>query len=253
MDGQNYLVFHTAADDSYMNSSANFRGADVTSNTEITVYFAPVNSNRGNDSVVLNITAGKEIQVMEALGAALAGAKNPVTVVADDINSTYIHDNITSCGAISVLGGTYEDVEVITASQTLYSYDSGKTFVVNPAALTTITLPTAAAGLWYDIVLLQDTDAAFTIVAGSGDSVFGNIQVISTTDNKCSAVSITHATSTGTVASYDNIDLDHDTTTLGGKAGDVLRLTAVDSTAWLVQTTLTMDGNPSSGAVINAG
>ena len=146
MDGQNYLVFHTAADDSYMNSSANFRGADVTSNTEITVYFAPVNSNRGNDSVVLNITAGKEIQVMEALGAALAGAKNPVTVVADDINSTYIHDNITSCGAISVLGGTYEDVEVITASQTLYSYDSGKTFVVNPAALTTITLPTAAAG-----------------------------------------------------------------------------------------------------------
>ena len=37
MDGQNYVVFHTAADDSYMNSSANFRGADVTSNTEITV------------------------------------------------------------------------------------------------------------------------------------------------------------------------------------------------------------------------
>ena len=93
----------------------------------------------------------------------------------------------------------------------------------------------------------------FSIVAGASDSVFGNIQVISTTDNKCSAVSITHATSTGTVASYDNIDLDHDTTTLGGKAGDVIRVIAVDSTAWLVQTTLTMDGNPSSGAVINAG
>ncbi len=43
MDGQNYLVFHTAADDSYMNSSANFKGADVTGNTEITVYFASAN------------------------------------------------------------------------------------------------------------------------------------------------------------------------------------------------------------------
>ena len=38
-----------------------------------------------------------------------------------------------------------------------------------------------------------------------------------------------------------------------GKAGDVIRVTAVDATAWLVQATLTMDGNPSSGAVINAG
>ena len=30
MDGQNYVVFHSdGGDDSYMNSSANFRGADV--------------------------------------------------------------------------------------------------------------------------------------------------------------------------------------------------------------------------------
>tara|TARA_R100001082_G_C4313926_1_gene138090 strand:+ start:43 stop:795 length:753 start_codon:yes stop_codon:yes gene_type:complete len=141
------MVFHTLADDSYMNSVANFRGCNVTSNTEITCYFAPVNSNRGNDSVVLNITAGTEIAVIETIGAAMASPRRSgITVMADDINSKYVHDSITSCGAISVLGGTYEDVEVITASQTLYSYDSGKTFVVNPAALTTLTLPTAAAG-----------------------------------------------------------------------------------------------------------
>ena len=97
MDGQNYLVFHTAADDSYMNSSANFRGADVTSNTEITVYFNGVNGSNTQDNIVLNITAGKEVQVMEAIASACAGAKNPVTVVADDINSKYVHDNITSC------------------------------------------------------------------------------------------------------------------------------------------------------------
>ena len=37
MNGANYVVFHTAVDDSYMNSSRNFRGADVTGNTEVTV------------------------------------------------------------------------------------------------------------------------------------------------------------------------------------------------------------------------
>ena len=122
MDGQNYLVFHTAADDSYMNSSANFKGADVTSNTTITLYFHGANGAESQDSIVLNFTAGKEVQVMEALGAALAGAKNPVTVVADDINSKYVDDNITSCGAISVNRGRYATVKSITGDTTLTLY-----------------------------------------------------------------------------------------------------------------------------------
>ena len=45
MDGQNYVVFHTAVDDSYMNSSANFRGADVTGNTTLEITFAAANDN----------------------------------------------------------------------------------------------------------------------------------------------------------------------------------------------------------------
>ena len=147
MDGQNYVVFHTAADDSYMNSSANFRGADVTGNTEVTVYFTSATSNDigAFDSIALNITAGKEIQVMEALGAALAGAKNPVTVIADDINSKYIHDNITSCGAISVKTGFKENINNVTADTQLYVYDSGKTFIWTDAAAT-ITLPDSGGG-----------------------------------------------------------------------------------------------------------
>ena len=148
MDGNNYVVFHTAADDSYMNSSANFRGADVTGNTEVTVYFNSATSSQAGsfDSVALNITAGKEIEVMEALGSALAGAKNPVAVIADDINGTYIDANITSCGTITVLGGNKTTAEVITAAKTLYSYDSGKTYFVNPGATMLIQLPAAAAG-----------------------------------------------------------------------------------------------------------
>ena len=145
MDGQNYLVFHTAADDSYMNSSANFRGADVTGNTTLEITFAAANDNAFVDTVVLNFTAGKEVQVMEALGAALAGAKNPVTVVADDINSKYVDDNITSCGAITTAKGSYKRSESLTANKDLAPADSGKTFFLNAAAgLSAIKLPAAA-------------------------------------------------------------------------------------------------------------
>ena len=39
MDGQNYVVFHAGTDNSYMNSSANFRGGDVGA-TFIDLFFA---------------------------------------------------------------------------------------------------------------------------------------------------------------------------------------------------------------------
>ena len=145
MDGQNYLVFHTAADDSYMNSSANFRGADVTGNTTLEIFFAAANDNAFVDTVVLNFTAGKEVEVMESLGAALAGSKNPVTIIADDINSKYIDDNITSCGAITTNKGSYKRTESLTANKDLAPADSGKTFFLNAAAgLSAIKLPAAA-------------------------------------------------------------------------------------------------------------
>ena len=141
MDGQNYLVFHTAADDSYMNSSRNFRGADVTGNTEVTMYFTSATSSQtAFDSVKLTITAGTEVAVVEALAAACAGAKNPVTVVADDINSLYISEHITACGAITTANGAVENVKNVTADTQLYKYDSGKVIVWADAAAT-ITLP----------------------------------------------------------------------------------------------------------------
>ena len=76
MDGQNYLVFHNDSNDSYMNSSANFRGADV-GTTFIDLYFASAtigSSNSGYDKVRLTVTAAKEEQALEDVGAAMAGA-----------------------------------------------------------------------------------------------------------------------------------------------------------------------------------
>ena len=159
MDGQNYLVFHTAADDSYMNSSANFRGCDVTGNTTMELSFASAGSTAFIDTVVLNFTAGKEIQVIEAVGAALAGAKNPVTVVADDINSKYIDDNISSCGAITTSNGSYRRAESLTANKNLGVADSGKIFYMDAlAGLSAIVLPAAAtAGLGWNARFVVST------------------------------------------------------------------------------------------------
>ena len=146
MDGQNYLVFHTAADDSYMNSSANFKGCDITGNTEVTMYFDNASSQHGAfDSIAMTFTTGKEVEVIEALASACAGAKNPVTVIADDINSKYINDNITACGAITTANGAVENVKNVSADTQLYKYDSGKVIVWADAAAT-ITLPDSGGG-----------------------------------------------------------------------------------------------------------
>ena len=146
MDGQNYVVFHNDSNDSYMNSTANFRGADV-GTTFIDLYFTSATSSQtAFDKVRLTVTATKEEQALEDVAAALAGAKNPVMVVADDVNSVYVSDHVTAVASITLLGGNKTDVSVVTTAQTLYSYDSGKTIFVNPAATMLIQLPAAASG-----------------------------------------------------------------------------------------------------------
>ena len=144
-------------------------------------------------------------------------------------------------------------VRTLTAATTLTSADAGKIILVNAAAIA-VTLPTAEAGMVFDFVFMIDTTAGATIVASSGDCFFGTVTVNSTTKTKSSAQSIDHATAIGTVASYDNLDFVHDSQTLGGKAGDSVRLIAVDDTAWMVNGALMTDGNdPDAIAIINAG
>ena len=146
MDGQNYVIFHNDGNDSYMNTTANFRGADV-GTTFIDLYFTSATSSQtAFDNVRLTVTATKEEQALEDVAAALAGAKNPVMVVADDVNSVYVSDHVTAVASITLLGGNKTDVSVVTTAQTLYSYDSGKTIFVNPAATMLIQLPAAASG-----------------------------------------------------------------------------------------------------------
>jgi|TARA_Y100001951_G_scaffold93933_1_gene90008 hypothetical protein len=135
---------------------------------------------------------------------------------------------------------------------TLTSDDVGKLIVIGTAAKT-VTLPSAETGMVIDVLCKVETNAGSTVIAASGDCFFGTVQVVSSTDNKTASQQVTYATATGTTTSYDNFDLDHDATTLGGHVGDRIQFIAIDDTAWLVDCVLTVDGNPSSIAVINAG
>ena len=93
MDGQNYVVFHNAADDSYMNTSANFRGAYAATQT-VDIYFeSPISSSVGAsayDKITVACTNGEEDRAIEQLASAIGGAKaGGFTVIADDVNSVY--------------------------------------------------------------------------------------------------------------------------------------------------------------------
>tara|TARA_Y100000401_G_scaffold101422_1_gene90988 strand:+ start:1129 stop:1632 length:504 start_codon:yes stop_codon:yes gene_type:complete len=144
-------------------------------------------------------------------------------------------------------------VQVIThsAGTTALSADQSGAIVFVNDADGAIVLPAAEAGLTFKILIGIDSTGV-KISAASGDCFFGQIHAISTTDNKCATQDIDYATATGTVANYDVLDTDQDGTTLGGSSGNVIELTAIDGTAWLVETVLSVVGNPSSLAVINA-
>ena len=252
-----YVIFHNAADDSYMNTTDNFRGAFAATQT-IDIYFeSPISSTTETggsyDKITCAVTDGEEDRAIEQLTSAMTSPRDTI-IVADDVNSVYACQDITSVTTIAkAVSGASSNVITLTDDRTLTSGESGS-FVVLNHATKVITLPTAAAGLNYKIMFLQDTDAACSIVAGSGDAFFGNIKVTSATEDQTEIQDINHATAIATVANYDNLDFDHDEAALGGKAGDIVHLMAVDSTAWHVETVLTTDhANPASIAVINAG
>ena len=151
MDGQNYVVFHNDSDDSYMNSTANFRGAEIEANV-INCFFQAAATGTGQgvaayDKIVLAVgTAGNEEQALQDLAAAMAGAKKPVTVVADDKNSNYCSDLITGVTSITLgISGRFQAIESVTANDTLTASDSGKLFLFTDAAAV-LTLPDSGAG-----------------------------------------------------------------------------------------------------------
>tara|TARA_R100000234_G_scaffold98601_1_gene67140 strand:- start:68 stop:802 length:735 start_codon:yes stop_codon:yes gene_type:complete len=139
-----HLIFHNAADDSYMNTAEAFRGAYANTET-VDVYFESATTSAGYDKIVLACTNGEEDRAIEQLAAAMT-KNSDVIIIADDVNSVYACQDITSVTSITLAGkGVVNVVETVTANDTLTAADSGKTFVFGDAAAI-LTLPDSGAG-----------------------------------------------------------------------------------------------------------
>ena len=186
-----FLVFHNAADDSYMNTVENFRGAKATGEV-VTAYFKSAAADSGTpgvtgyDAIAMVCTNGEEDRAVEELAHAMS--RN--STIADDVNSVYACQNITSVSSITLSAtGNYRNVEAITnaaaVTRTLTAAESGKLFTLDMTAVdnnVTLTLPLATtagtAGVYFDFVYLAncDDDADFILTTGA-DAVdfFGGI------------------------------------------------------------------------------
>jgi len=253
-----YLIFHNAADDSYMNSVENFRGAFAATQT-VDVYFESPISSAGvpaaYDKITLACTNGEEDRAIEQLVDAMTRNASKI-IIADDVNSVYACQDITSVTTIAkASAGAAKNVKIMTSGGALTAGESGSVVLLNSATLD-VTLPAASAGLNYKFILGVDADASCSIGANSGDCFYGTVSVISTTADNTEVQHVTRAAALAAPGSYDFLDFEHDTTTIGGKAGDVISIVADSgggAGAWHVDAVLTMDGDPGTIAVINAG
>ena len=224
MDGQNYLVFHNDSNDSYMNSSANFRGADV-GTTFIDLYFASAtigSSNSGYDKVRLTVTATKEEQALEDVGGAMAGAKNPVMVVADDVNGLYVSQHVTAVASITLASQRQtRATESLITTEALAAADSGKIFYLNLLAGFTVTLPSVAdagAGWYADFIVQTVTTSNNYIItektSADTNKICSHMSILEIDDTDDGLHNAAHTTITfeGTPAKGDRVRIECDGT-----------------------------------------
>ena len=114
---------------------------------------------------------------------------------------------------------------ITTIDRTLLASESGATVIINHAARV-ITLPTAAAGLHFKIVLgIEATAGCNILTAANTQCFFGHIPLASSgTDDQTGQAQIatTFATTTGEPESYDAMKFVAATATIGGVAGTVI-------------------------------
>ena len=227
-----YVIFHNAADDSYMNTAENFRGAWAATET-VDIYFKAAavggdGASAGYDKITVACTNGEEDRAVEELAAAMTSNKSVITI-ADDVNSVYACQNITSVSSIDLSAtGKYQNIISWTADTNLESYHSGAWVVAADATALDLNLPTASgnAGVYYEIFIQKAQTGDTHIMAESGDYFEGAVLISdadTSTENLFFAVANT--------AEDDVINLDDDTK--GRLAGGYLKLVC-DGTKWHV-------------------
>ena len=231
-----FLVFHNAADDSYINTVENFRGAKATGEV-VTAYFKSAASGglegAAYDAIAMVCTNGEEDRAVEQLANAMTRNASTI-VIADDVNSVYACQDITSVTTIALagIGQTFRvPVESVTANDTLLASESGKTFVFADAAAV-LTLPDSGAG---DIIGTKFTFISnFTatgqevICADTGNEVMlGGVVHVDTDDD-----TVTKGFAAEVADGFSSIEI---TGTTEGEPGSMWTLTCIAADRWIVE------------------
>ena len=240
MNGQNYVVFHNAADDSYMNSADSFRGAYATTET-VDIYFESATTSAGFDRIIVACTDGEEDRALEQLAAAMSGNKpGNVKIIADDVNSVYACQNITSVTSITLAGKAVNSVvESVTGNDTLTAADSGKTFVFADAAAV-LTLPDSGGG---DIIgwtakfisNFQGTGQEVICTDTTNEVMLGGVVHVSTDDD-----TVTKGFAAEVADGFSSIEI---TGTTEGEPGSFWILTCIAADRWIVEGTMQSAGS----------
>ena len=228
----NYVIFHNAADDSYMNKAGNFRGAYASTET-VDIYFDSATTSAGFDRIIVACTNGEEDRAIEQLAAAIGGGKaGGYTVIADDVNSVYACDNITSVTSITLAGKAVNSVvESVTGNDTLTAADSGKTFVFADAAAV-LTLPDSGGG---DIIgwtakfisNFQGTGQEVICTDTTNEVMLGGVVHVDTDDD-----TVTKGFAAEVADGFSSIEI---TGTTEGEPGSMWTLTNIAADRWIVE------------------
>jgi len=224
------LIFHNAADDSYMNTVGAFRGAYASTQT-VDVYFESATTSAGYDKIVLACTNGEEDRAVEELANAMTRNSN-VIVIADDVNSVYACQNITAVTSITLAGkGVVNVVESVTGNDTLTAADSGKTFVFADAAAV-LTLPDSGGG---DIIgwtakfisNFQGTGQEVICADTTNEVMLGGVIHVDTDDD-----TTTKSFAAEVADGFSSIEI---TGTTEGEPGSLWTLTCIAADRWIVE------------------
>ena len=178
----------------------------------------------------------------ETVTTTVGGSTSPtITIEAADASSTTVTFSTrnglqyTRSGNTITVGRGDETITDISVDTTLSSTDSGTTYyVTNLSGTLDITLPTAAAGVNFKIILKNISGGEVNILTASGDYFLGKAVVTSNAATGQSRVNTLDENTSNNV-----INLDPDNSDSGGNTGDVIDLLAIDADNWLVNASLT--------------
>ena len=142
----------------------------------------------------------------------------------------------------------YNEVLACSTARVLLAEESGATiYWTHSGSNHDITLPAAVKGLNFKFVIAVGHAANHHIDAAGADEIYGNVKVVSTTDNKTAVQVVARG------AELDQIRLHSGAAapTLAGNGGDQINLVCVEDGFWLCSTVLTsLNAAPSGIAVI---